>query len=246
MSLGILAGVVAAFYGYAVKEYYQGLSIGASDFSDLLDFRFPLFVISGLIFGTIISGTYFSDLGQKPKAIFELLIPASRIEKFLTALFYSVPVAIVSFILVFLVIDYGFVTYFRDRGHSVTSWISEATGEEFKRDNWAYFCKMEINEKMKYFYFLPLLFNALFLLGSIGFRNFQYVKTAILLVIYVAFWFFCVVYLAKFLTAGTISVKYGNYPADEFTILKYVCLSGIVVTLLVWGIGFLKLKEKEV
>lgn len=245
MAIGIAAGIIAAFYGYAIKEYYQALAYGV-DVQELLSFRPFLFIFLGLLFVTIISGTYFSDLGQKPKAIFEILVPASRLEKFFSALFYTALVCIVSYILVFTLIDLAFVSHLRSVSSSGTSWTAEGAGVKTVRDNLAYFHQYDIPKEFRYFYFLPLLLNAIFLLGSIAFRNFQYIKTAISLIAYIAVWTIALVYLMKFLTQGTASVGNGGWENNQSQVLSVVLTIGIVLSLLFYIIGFLRLKEKEV
>ncbi|MFD2970249.1 hypothetical protein [Sphingobacterium bambusae] len=242
MSIGIAAGVIAAFYGYALYEFRIAVDYIPSG---LLDFRMPLFILLGLFFVTIISASYFSDYGQKSKAIFELLIPASRLEKFLTAMLYSVVVCMLSFIAVFWLIDLAFVSYLRNQATS----SAMIHADEIKNidHSLAYItAHYRHQERVRYLFFLPFLLNAIFLLGSIAYRNFHYVKTAVVLIAYIAIWSLGTVYIMKALTDGSVTVRQSAFFENEDNPLQLCLLVGILVTLILWGIAFLRLKEKEV
>lgn len=244
MALGIAAGVIAAFYGWALYEY-NGIRAWSNYVPpELLDFRVLLFIFLGMFFVTIISGTYFSDYGQKPKAIFEMLIPASRLEKFLTAIFYTVILCIVSYVAVFLLIDFSFVSYFRSQ--TSVDMTYEIQGHSFTQDRLRYFVDYDVPHNGRYFYFLPFLFNAIFLLGSIAYRNFQYIKTALTLIVYGVVYCIGMVYILKALTEGTVQVNRYSSSHEIEILLQIISLIGVLVTLCLWGIGFLRLKEKEV
>ncbi|TDS11681.1 hypothetical protein [Sphingobacterium paludis] len=245
MSLGIAAGVIAAFYGYAVKEFFYNLSAEPGFINDLLSFRPILFIFLGLLFVTIIAGTYFSDLGQKPKAIFEILIPASRLEKFITALFFSLVVTIGSYIVMYIVIDVGFVLYFRNLAESISD-SSSAVGHGVIDSKIPYLSMKDFPPQLPYFYFLPCLLSAIFLLGSIAFQNFQYIKTAISVIIYIAVWTISLVYLMKLITRDTMSVTDNGFWNDDLAIFRLILGIGIFLTVFLWVIGFFRLKEKEV
>ncbi len=242
MSLGIAAGVIAAFYGYALYEFRAAVDYIPSE---LHDFRIPLFIFLGLFFVTIISASYFSDYGQKSKAIFELLIPASRLEKFLTAMVYTIIVCLLSYIMVFWLIDFAFVSYMR----SLATSSSTIHADEIKNIDHslgyitAYY---KPGERAKYFFFLPFLLNAIFLLGSIAYRNFQYIKTAVALIVYIALWSFGTVYIMKTLTDGSVTVGQNTFWHNDDHIFQLFLSVGVFVTLILWGIAFLRLTEKEV
>ncbi|WDF67496.1 hypothetical protein PQ465_14450 [Sphingobacterium oryzagri] len=243
MALTIAAGVIAAFYGYALYEFHEGISFSNVAYRDVLDFRVPLFPILGIFFVTIISGTYFSDYGQKAKAIFEVLIPASRLEKFLTAVFYTIIVSMVSYMIVYLLIDFCAVSYMR---RQLISMAYQEDGNTLLMDRFAYLTQYAIPQRMMYFYFLPFLFNAIFLFGSIAFRNFQYIKTAVSMIIYIAVWSFATIYLVKLLTRDSVWVQQHTFWQEENHVYQLICAIGFLLTGVFWGLGYLRLKEKEV
>ncbi|NJI75811.1 hypothetical protein HCX49_21675 [Sphingobacterium kitahiroshimense] len=244
MSLIIVAGVFIAFYSFYFSRYFEELKFGNATGEYLLNFRVPLFFILGLFFITVVSSSYFSDLGQKTKAIFELMMPASRLEKFLAAIFYTVIVSLGAYFLLFYLIDLAFVSYLRSTGSSIIT-KTYSTGETVITDHWLYFFKLEKWKYLHYLYFLPFLLNALFLLGSIAYKNFQYIKTAITMIIYIAIWMISYIYVMKLTTKDTIQVG-GNAFQDEIHVFQLIMAIGIILTLVFWGLAFLRLKEKEV
>ena len=245
MSIVIIAGIFIAFYGFSISMSYEDLKTNPQLMASVLTFRQPLFYLLGLFFVTIISSSYFSDLGQKTKAIFELMIPASQVEKFLSALFYTIVVSISAYILLFFLVDLAFVSYLRSIGSSITT-IQMEPGGQVVVDNWMYFFQIEKSKFLPYFYFLPFILNALFLLGSIAYQNYQYIKTAITMIIYIAVWIITFIYVMKLTTDNTIDIDNNNYFDEKIHSLQLVLAIGIFLTLIFWGLAFLKLKEKEV
>lgn len=244
MSLAVLAGIFIAFYGYSIYEVYRQNADNHA-LQSMLSFRPYLFVFMGLLFITIISGTYFSNLGQKPKAIFELLLPASKLEKFFVAIFYTTILTTVSYLLIFFLVDLGFVSYIRSNFSSSYSYFDEESGREVVVDQLMFFYKQEINPKVYLMTFLPYLLSALFLLGSIMFTKFQYIKSAVLLTVYILLYILFMLKVIQFFTQDTIRISEGVF-SEEVNILRVICVLGVLVTVAVWGIGYLRLKEKEV
>lgn len=244
MSLAVLTGIFIAFYGYSIYDVYQH-NADSHAIQSMLSFRPYLFVFMGLLFITIISGTYFSNLGQKPKAIFELLLPASRLEKFIVAIFYTVILTTVSYLLIFFLVDLGFVSYFRSKLPSSYFYLDPESGREVVVEQLVFFYKHSVNSKVYWMTFLPYLLSAVFLLGSIMFTKFQYIKSAVLLTVYVLLYILFMLKVIQFFTAGTVRISEGLF-SEEVNVLRVVCVLGVLVTFVVWWIGYLRLKEKEV
>ena len=245
MSIVIIAAIFIAFYGFSISMSYEDLKTNPQLMASVLTFRQPLFYLLGLFFVTIISSSYFSDLGQKTKAIFELMIPASQVEKFLSALFYTIVVSISAYILLFFLVDLAFVSYLKSFGTYTTTEILPS-GEKVTRENLTYFFELKKWDFLHYFYFLPILLNGIFLLGSIAYQNYQYIKTAITMIVYVAIWMITFVYVMKLTTNNTIGLENGNYFQDEVHVFQLFFGIGIILSLIFLSLAFLKLKEKEV
>lgn len=247
MSAVIITGIFIAFYVIRISLNYEDLKTNEQVMAGVLTFRQPVFYLLGLFFITIISSSYFSDLGQKTKAIFELMIPASRLEKFLSALFYTVFVSISAYIILFFLVDLAFVSYLKGFA-TAKSFTTEtlASGEQVQRNNLLYFFQLSKFSSLHYFYFLPILLNGVFLLGSIAYQNYQYIKTAISMIVYVAIWMLTFGYVMKLTTDNTIGVEGNNFfQKDDYTFQIFLVV-GIILSLIFLGLAFLKLKEKEV
>jgi len=244
MALGIIAGIIIFFYAFnfrnlAEEDTYNNLT-------RLLNFRPFIFIVIGLSFISIISSSYFAGLGQKSKAIFDILIPATTMEKFLSAIFYTVIVPTVSFLLIYFIIDFGFVSYLRSNFTATTSHFSPELNKEIIVDNLNYYFLTPWPKQLYWFLYLPFLLSAIFLVGSIAFNNFHFIKTAITVVIYGLILVFSIVRVMIWLTRNTIETNSYSFFNDEINVLKIFCTVGIIVTILLWGIAYLKLKEKEV
>lgn len=244
MSLGIIAGIFMAFYGFFIRAAMT--SQNPDDIASIFSFRPLVFIFLGLSFISIVSSSYFSNLGQKPKAIFDILIPASQLEKFLSALFYTIVLTTISYFLLFFLIDLGFVTYVRSQFTSTHTYFSMKEGKDVAVDNLLYFFHTEIPKQIYWMLFLPFLLSAVFLLGSIAFANFQFIKTAITVIIYSTVFILSMLQLMIWYTRNTVLANDNLTFSEEINVLKLMCAVGILLTLILWGIAYLKLKEKEV
>lgn len=243
MAWGVLAGLLLFFYIFFAGS--AGYATNVESIVAMLEFRSSFFVFLGLFYMTIISSSYFSQLGEKAKASFELLLPASRLEKFMAALFYTAILATVSYILIFWIVDFGFVTYLKSKLISVTTTLQVESGPAVETQLLVNFYQIPFPKEVYYFIFLPYLLGSIFLLGSIYFRNFQYIKTAISLFAYVILFAFCMYKASRWFLGGTISQGNGFWESRS-TVFMVVCIGGIVLTLLLWTVAYLRLKEKEV
>ncbi|WP_316769608.1 hypothetical protein [Pedobacter frigiditerrae] len=249
ISLAVALGVIVAFYGFALwKAFTYADSFSPND----LNFREPLFLIFGFIFISIIASSYFAHLGQKPKAIIDLLIPASTFEKFLTGVFFTSILSIVSFLFLFYITDLAFVSKLRGMYTSVeqiTPYVHN--GKEITSiDNLAYFfTKNGGHDKFFPIYFFPFFVTSIFLLGSIFFNKFHYIKTAICVMIFSGIWTAIVVKSGEWLFEGKIMIDQENRnmnhmsqnTAEWLGVLLIVALTAIF-----WSITYVRLKEKEV
>jgi hypothetical protein len=238
ISFGVLIGVLTLFYAINLTDdRLKYLTSGT------LNFRYPLFLITGFLFTSIIANSYFMDLGQKPKTIINILVPASRIEKFLSAIFYTLIIAVPTYLLCFYLVDLAFVSSVRAT-HTLTSSYTDYQGKKVIIDNVAYFFSTKTVKEFYQFYYVPFLINAVFLLGSIFFQNFHYIKTAISVMAFVVLWVASIIFIMNKLTNNTVWVG-GPYWQDDNHIFFVMSLMGIFLTLAFWLISFIRLKEKE-
>ncbi|NQD72280.1 hypothetical protein HP439_16260 [Sphingobacterium shayense] len=244
MSLVIIAGIFMAFFGYHINQASE--SQDAHDIATMFSFRPYVFTVIGLAFIAIVSSSYFSGLGQKSKAIFEILIPASQLEKFLSAVFYTALLTTASYFLLFYLIDFGFVSYARANFHSAETYFSPDLNKDVTLDRLTYFFVTPLPDEIYWMLFLPFLLSAIFLLGSIAFKNFHFIKTATVIVAYCFVFILATIKIMTWITKDTVATEGNIFFNEEMNIIKIFCAVGIVLTLLLWGISFLRLKEKEV
>jgi len=94
--------------------------------------------------------------------------------------------------------------------------------------------------------YLPFLLSSIFLLGSIAFKNFHFIKTGAVLITYGFVLIFTTIKTITWFTKDTVSIEQDLYFNEEMNVLKLFCAVGILLTAIIWGISFIRLKEKEV
>jgi len=234
ITLVVVFGVTVAFYGFNIfpLERFRG--------PHDLGFREPLFVIFGFLFITIIASSYFAHLGQKPKAIIDLMIPASTFEKFLGAIIFTSLMSTISFLLIFYITDLAFISYLKSNLTEVgAKEILFITEKEFISDF----------RELRFVYMLPLFVTSVFLLGSIYFNRFHYIKTAISVMIFSGIWTYIIYNSGRFLFDNKILIhnEDGRLGWLERSYIEmYMILLLALLTYIFWAITYVRLKEKQV
>ncbi len=245
ISLLVALGVIITFYAFT----FYGSIVDHKIRYNSINFREPLFLIFGFMFISIISSSYFAHMGQKPKAIIDLMIPTSVFEKFLAGVLFTGVLSVVSFILIFYITDWAFISKLRSVfPNSVESVIND-NGVEVKKDLIQYFFTK--NDEASNFipiYFTPLFTTSIFLLGSIYFNKFHYIKTAISVMIFSGIWTLIMVKSGQLLFDNRVPIKMENnqmHNSKDFAEL-WLSVALVALTLIFWGFTYLRLKEKEV
>lgn len=232
ITLGVAAGVIIAFYGFALV----GVFSDEYPFTPRsLSFREPLFLIFGFLFITIIASNYFAHLGQKPKAIIDLLIPASTFEKFLTGVFFAGLLSTICFVAVFYLTDLAFVAKVK------------TLSENSNLRALYFFEKNNDGQSFLPLYATPFFTTSIFLLGSIYFNKFHYIKTAISVMIFSGLWAYIIYKAGDALFSArvsTVSMDFSSNAKDNVHL--YIFLLLMALTIVIWTITYVRLKEKEV
>jgi hypothetical protein len=256
LTLIAMAGLLLVWFGFLIlMDRYHPLS---------KDMQAVVFY-SGLgIVGCLFAGSFFGELSSKPKTIYYLSVPASHLEKLASALFYVVVVFIVSYTLIFYLVDIPMVKV--ANALSYQRWLNEypTLAEQqqhvFKPDEIINLFSTERYEFPHYYAFLIFLpVQALFLLGSVYFERFAFIKTAIAGLLIITFF----VFFMKFSNDTILPNESGLY--DSIIRIKVWDLGpGKIVTLpgwldtalhfiakfafapIFWVISWFRLKEKEV
>lgn len=204
--------------------------------------------------GTFYASQYFKDLGSRSKASNFLLVPASGLEKLLCAFFYVIVLFFIVFTAVFYLADIIMVSvanaahpsYSTDRAATI---VNVFTAKELDGDGKGNF----------YFFLIFFTVQSAFLLGSIYFEKYSFIKTAISVFIISLTLFFLIYFFSEellpngsyhkgFLTSYRI-VQDGN---DQLVQLPTWIGSGLkflfmyAVMPLLWTATYFRLKEKQV
>ncbi len=245
ISLVVILGIFLTFYGF---QYYSITHLQNGAFSrNPLEFRIPLFLVTGLIFITIIASSYFANLGQKSRAIIDLMIPASTFEKLVASIFYTTVLGIFGYLLMFYLTDLAFVTKLR-------GWYEHSGNNMFldgkKVDLAEMFPFFQISDKrhmVDAFYILPFLFTSVFLLGSIYFEKFHYIKTAISVMIFSGIWAAIIAKAGQELFRNKIPIDgYSHIQHTKDGVESGMIVLLIALTVIFWALTYVRLKEKEV
>lgn len=247
ISLLVVLGVFLSFYGFQYNSITNGLR-GAFSYWNL-GFRTPLFLVTGILFITIIASSYFAHLGQKSRAIIDLMIPASTFEKFMGGILFTSILGIGGYLLLYYLTDLAFIAKLR-------SWY-EHSGQNMYLDGkkvvlnemFPYFFNREKENVFKAIYIAPFLLTSIFLLGSIYFERFHYIKTTICVMIFSGMWTAVIAKSAKLLFEGRILIhtdqaRYVFSEKDSPEI--WLLFIGLAFALIFWSITYVRLKEKEV
>ena len=242
ITLVVALGVIVAFYGITLWPYLTEVSTFAPR---ELNFREPLFLIFGTLFISVIASNYFAHLGQKPKAIIDLMIPASTFEKFLGSLLFTGILATASFTLLFYLTDLAFMVKVRAMYfHTATASLTESAAAY--DDNVDYFFSK--HEIFKPLYVAPLFITSIFLLGSIYFEKFHYIKTTIAVMIFAGIWTAVIAKAGKMLFEGKVPIGENSFRQmnERSTAEIWITVLLLLLTFVFWSITYVRLKEKQV
>ena len=249
ITVAVAFGVIATFYTTALWSVFTGDLIHHID----LNFREPLFLIFGFLFISVIASNYFAHLGQKPKTVVDLLIPASTFEKFLAGVFFTLGLSVLSFVLVFYLADLAFISKLRDTYTSVatTTSYTDAMGRQVvETDKYDYFFNVNRSGILAPIYAAPALITAIFLLGSIYFNKFHYIKTVVVVMIFSGLWTYLFAETAQYLMSGRRPIMgEGNshfYNADKSSVIWLLTLGIITLAAMFWAVTYVRLREKQV
>jgi hypothetical protein len=247
ISLIVVLGVFLSFYG--ISYYRTSNFLDGSDMTRTMNFREPLFIIMGFLFITVIASNYFAHLGQKSRAVIDLMIPASTFEKFVAGIFYTTVLGIIGYILLFYITDLLFISKLRS-WYDASGNTSFVDGKKIEMSQlFPYLFTKNSPDLFKPIYIIPFFVTSVFLLGSIYFNKFHYIKTAISVMIFSGILSFILFKTGSWLFEGKIMIDQedrnmnhmSQNTAEWLGVLLLVALTAIF-----WSITYVRLKEKEV
>ncbi|MCX2573480.1 hypothetical protein [Pedobacter sandarakinus] len=245
ITLGVVIGIIVGFYAWYAPSPSKFNNFDSDGNLDLR-FRYGLFLILGFIFISVVASSYFALFGQKARAIMELMNPASIFEKFLSGVLYTAVLSVLSYLILFYLVDLAFVKYLNgylseftmsgNKGLVVKP--AESIAAQFIDD-------ANYRNNLWYFTAIPFFITSIFLLGSIYFNRFHYIKTAISVMIFFGAASYIIYNVINRLTRNMVSLHHGGQNKEDIAlILLFSITAGLA--LILWAITYIRLKEKEV
>jgi hypothetical protein len=250
ISLAAIAGLLILWYSFIIMVTDEN-PIGEG-------IQFMTFYVGLFLTGCLHASLIFSDLNEGPRAMHYLLLPASVFEKLLTAILFTGVLFFISYLLIFYLVDFSLVKIsnsiagnaikYKEATHAVSSDIINVfKASPEKGDNF-------------YMYFLLAFIGvqSAFLLGSVYFVKYNFIKTTVsVLVVFLFFIFLVHKVMHLFLPEGGFFLPFNIYrlytdkgtiaiqlPEWMSTILNFLFKYTLAPTL--WVATYFRLKEKEV
>src|SRR5688572_19862276 len=172
MSLGAIGGLLILWFSF--------LMIVNKRHPMQVDMQTAAYYVGLFITGCLFASLLFSDLSDGPRGISYLLLPASLLEKLLTAILFGVVLYFVCYTAVFYIVDVIMVKVsngFIENRHiqaNMKNFIPQHVSNVFVSP-------AERGDNNFYIYFLIVYFavQSIFMLGSVYFVKYNYIKTLI-------------------------------------------------------------------
>ena len=256
LSLVAIAGLIVGFYSFYILASRRPIH----PFLQSLTYFFGLY-FSGCLFGSML----FDDLNNGPKGIGALLIPASHFEKLLCQLLFGIVIFFIFYNLVFYLVDIPMVSLSNAWGARWHSSSSEANLPFSPSKITNVFSSREemmplpfIENLNAYLFQAFFVVQSAYILGSVYFRKFSFIKTTITLF---ALFFFLFLYFEIFLS-GIMPPNSWYYSLTSWQVhhnqtTDYVLLPGWADELFYFLMGYpfafiflaatyFRLKEKQI
>ncbi|MEI9947368.1 MAG: hypothetical protein WDN26_24545 [Chitinophagaceae bacterium] len=244
---------VIAFIGLVIAWFVLTLLIDSATpmgkGMQFVTFFFALFVA-----GSFYASQYFRDLGSRARGINFLLVPASAFEKILCSLLFTVILFFVVFTAAFYLVDVLMVSIAKSFLLTDTSSKEKGLLNIFKATNLPVEGKSTLNILLVFF-----AVQSAFLLGSVYFEKYSFLKTVIsgFIIFFIVFCFFFFLYdlmpNGEYADGFLSSYRIINDGKDDYLvripawpgqILYYILMYGIAPFL--WIVTYFRLKEKQV
>jgi len=255
LSLLAVGGLQAGWYGFLLLlDHFGPINL----FIQYATYYCGLFLV-----GCFYASTIFSDLGSKSRAIQYLSIPASHLEKLLCGILFGVVLFFIAFTIVFYIVDIPMVSL-ADRivASEHQHWpntflpIGNLGVLNIWNNTWAPI----LDKRYHFFLFAYFAVQSAFLLGSVYFARWSFIKTVVsLLVFWVVFVLYAQKGIAEHLPDGwhPFDLVRWVHNQDNMDSSSLVVLPDIMEWILIylmqysippifWIITYFRLKEKEV
>jgi hypothetical protein len=251
LSLGAIGGLMVLWYSFLMIVAPMN-AIGGN--MQLITYFVGLF-LTGCLYASLI----FSELSEGPKAMHYLLTPVSLFEKLLSALLYGVILFFITYTMVFYAVDFIMVKI----GNGVAQALMEREHKPFKgpTEVMNVFVSKDTGDININFFLLLIYFGiqSIFLLGSIYFEKYHFIKTLVSgLIVFLVLVFFMHKVLGSFMPDGWFYKPFTDYRVNDHqngalkiqlpewtsSILLFIMKFALAPCL--WVVAYFRLKEKEV
>jgi hypothetical protein len=250
LSLGAIGGLLILWYSF--------LMMVNGDHPISRDLQVVTYYVGLFLTGCLYASLIFNDLSDGPKGIQYLLLPVSILEKLLTAILYGVILYFICYTVIYYLVDIpivklsnGILKTMAEQEHK-TPYPPEEIANVFV--SWR-----DGDNIFVYFLLGYFAIQSIFLLGSVYFVRFQYIKTLVSgLVVFLFLVFFVHKVLGSFMPHGGFFQPFTAYRVyDEakgsLSIKLPEWFSSILIFLVkyslapcLWVVTYFRLKEKEV
>ncbi|HEY8971685.1 MAG TPA: hypothetical protein VIM64_21435 [Puia sp.] len=255
LALLAVGGLLAGWYGFLLMlDHFGPLNL----FIQYATYYCGLFLV-----GCFYASTLFSELGSKSRATQYLSVPASHLEKLLCGILFGVVLFFIAFTIVFYIVDIPMVSL---ANHIIAGehqhWPNtfQPIGSVGVLNIWNTGWAPVIDRKYHFFLCGYFAIQSAFLLGSVYFTRWSFIKTVVsLLVFWVAFILYAQKGIAEHLPDGWHPydlVRWTNN-TENIAAASVVSLPGTMEKIFIflmqcslppvfWIITYFRLKEKEV
>ena len=249
LSLGAIVGLLVLWFSFLI------LTSGERPIE--VNLQAVTYYVGLFLCGSLLASLMFADLSDGPKAIHFLLVPASALEKLLSALLYGVVLFFISYTLVYYLVDFIMVKVAYNAAVTAhhTEFLTPAAAQVVN----VFVTPHEQGDNFYIYFLLAYIgIQSAFFLGSVYFVKFSYIKTAVsVLVAFVSLAFFIHKVMGSFVPDGNFYEPFSTYriykPSGDVAVQLPDWLSNILLFLFKYIMApvfyvatYFRLKEKEV
>jgi hypothetical protein len=223
---------VLAYLGL-LMAWFVFTTVMGDDMRMSRDVQIGTYFFSLFVMGTLYASQYYRHLGSRAKGINFLLVPASTFEKFLCSLLYTVLLFFVVLTAAFYAIDFLMVTLSNAFIDTASASRKAIVTNVFELDLLDAHDSVSINSLLFFF-----ALQATFLLGSVYFNKYNFLKTIIcLFILFLAIAGFIILFHDKIFPDDRVPGWMLQLLAN---VIKYV------IAPVLWIFSYISLKRKQV
>jgi hypothetical protein len=252
-TLGIIAiaSLIALWYGFMML-----VGPGMQE-----EVQAPTYFVGLFVIGCIYASLLFADLADRPKGISYLSVPASHLEKVLCNLFFGVVLFFLAYLAIFYLVTTPMLSLYNALQEA--KWKSSGSTVPFVKTtlvNVFFFGKSNGGDMFYYLHLLYVALQAAFILGSVYFVRFSFIKTVIAVLVV---WLLLFLFVAKVLVPlmpegsylnGLTNWSFTNDGKESYKLIRLPNWVDLTISSLFqfafaplfWVVTYFRLKEKEI